>query len=126
MMFEIFCQLRVFLILSALCLVLGMRDWPPVISGSILFIILAFWAINWLANHISLRWLRYLKYGFAAAIVVAIIVVPQLREMVLGLGNIFFGGLLVLSSARLIVLAIVFLITHAVLCWSRPVVGVNA
>jgi hypothetical protein len=125
-MIDIICQLRVFLILSALCLVLGMQDWPPVISGSILFILVAFWAINWLANHISLRWLRYLKYGFAAAIVVTIIVVPQLREMVLGLGSVFFGGLLALSSARLIVLAIVFLITHAVLCWSQPTVSVNA
>lgn len=125
-MVEIFCQLRVFLILSGLCLVLGMREWDPVISGSILFILVAFWGINWLANHISLRWLRYLKYAFAAAIVVTIIVVPQLREMVLGLGDIFFGGLLALSSARLIVMAILFLIVHAVLCWSHPAVTVNA
>jgi hypothetical protein len=125
-MVEIICQLRVFLILSALCLVLGMRDWPPAISGSILFILLAFWAIDWLSKHISLRWLRYLKYGLAAAIVVVIIVVPELREIVLGLGNIFVSGLLEMSSARLIVLAIVFLIAHAVLCWSRPAVSVNA
>jgi|WetSurMetagenome_2_1015567.scaffolds.fasta_scaffold08989_2 hypothetical protein len=125
-MIGIICQLRVFLILSGLCLVLGMRGWDPVISGSILFIIIAFWAIDWLARHISLRWLRYLKYGFAVAIVVAIIVVPQLREIVLGLGNVFFGGLLTMSSAQLIVLAIVFLITHAVLCWSRPAVSVSA
>ncbi|HTP10059.1 MAG TPA: hypothetical protein VMP08_17510 [Anaerolineae bacterium] len=124
-MIDIICQLRFFLILSGLCLVLGMRDWPPVISGSILFILLAFWAIDWLAKHISLRWLRYLKYGFAAAIVAAIIIVPQLRETVLELGRIFFSGLIELSSARLIVLSIVFLITHAVLCWSQPAVRVN-
>jgi hypothetical protein len=126
MMIEIICRLRVFLFLSVLCLVLGMREWPPAISGSIFIILVAFWAINWLANHISLRWLRYLKYGLAAAIVVMIIVVPELRELVLGLGNIFLSGLLELSSARLIVLAIVFLIAHAVLCWSQPAVSVNA
>jgi hypothetical protein len=125
-MIEIVCRLRVFIFLSALCLIMGMKEWDPAISGSIFIILVAFWAINWLANHISLRWLRYLKYGFAAVIVVAIIVVPQLREMVLELGNIFFGGLLATSSARLIVLAIVFLIAHAALCWPRPGVRVNA
>jgi hypothetical protein len=125
-MIDILCQLKVFLILSLLCLIMGMRGWDFIISGSILFIILAFWAIDWLSKHISLRWLRYLKYGLAAAIVIAIIVVPPLHQMASELVTVFFGGLLTLSSARLIVMAIVFLIVHAVLCWSRPAVSVNA
>jgi len=60
------------------------------------------------------------------AIVAAIILVPQLREIFLEFVNILFGGLLALSSARLIVLAIVFLVAHAVLCWSGPAERVNA
>ncbi len=125
-MIDIICRLHVFLVLSALCLWMGIRDWDPVISGSILIILLVFWAINWLANHISLRWLRYLRFGFAVAIVVTIILVPELREIFLQLVNILFGGLVLRSSAQLIVLAILFLITHAVLSWSRPAASASA
>jgi hypothetical protein len=126
MMIEIICQLRVFLVLSILCFVAAVRDWDPAITVSVLLIIAAFWAMNWLLHHISLRWLRYLRYGFWVAVVAAIVLVPQLREIVLELGNIFLGGLPPFPPERLIVLAIVFLITHAVLCWSRPAVAVNA
>ena len=88
-MIEIICRFEVFLVLSALCLWqarLGSRHY-----GSLLLV--ALWAINWLSNHISLRWLSYLRYGFWVTVVAAIVLVPQSREIVLGLGNIFFGGL---------------------------------
>jgi hypothetical protein len=125
-MIQIICRLHVFLFLSALCLVMGMREWNPAISSSVLLIIAALWAINWLLHHISPRWARYLRYGLLAISLALIILVPQLRETFFGIVSVVFGALDSLTSARLIALAIVFLVTHAVLCWSRPVVRVNA
>ena len=124
-MVQIVCRLHVCLVLAALCLLFGMKDWPPVISSSVLIIIVALAAINWLLHHISPRWARYLRYGLLAALVAAIILGPDLREIFLWFVNILLDALRNLSAARLIALAIVFLVTHAVLCWSQPAVRAN-
>ena len=90
-----------------------MRDWDPAIPVSLLILIFLFWAINWLLHHISLRWLRYLRYLFWISVVGAIIVVPELRAL--------FADVISLESGTLIVLSLVTLISWGVMCLSRPV-----
>ena len=100
---------------------LGMRDLDPAIPVSLLALIFLFWAINWLAHHISLPWRRYLRILFWVLILVAIIVIPELRtafeEVV--------RSLLSLQSSMLIVLALVTLVVWAVICLARPAAQSN-
>src|SRR5262245_50044114 len=96
--------------------VLGMRTWDPIIPLSLLILIAVFWAINWLAHHISLRWLRYLRIFFWVGLVIAVIVVPQLRVLFEDVVK----GLLSLQSSTLIVLSIVALIAWAIIGLARP------
>jgi len=93
-----------------------MRDGDPAFPVSLLILIFLFWAINWLVHHISLRWLRYLRYLFWISIVVAIIVIPELRVLFEDV----IKDLLTLQPSTLIVFSIVTLIVWAVMCLSRP------
>ena len=111
---EIICAILPWLAL--ILALLGMRDWDPAIPISLLILIFLFWAINWLAHHISQRWLRYLRVLFLVAIVIAVIVVPELRALFEDV----ITGLLSLQSSTLIVLSLVTLITWGVICLSRP------
>ena len=95
---------------------LGLRDLDPAIPVSLLALIFLFWAINWLAHHISLPWRRYLRILFWAFIVGAFIVVPWLRASL----EEVVRGLLSLQSSTLIVLALATLIVWGVLYLTRP------
>jgi hypothetical protein len=99
-----------------------MRDWDPAIPVSLLILIFLFWAINWLAHHISLRWRRYLRYLLWMLFVGVIIAVPELRAMFEDLVH----GVLSLESATLIVLSLVSLIAWAVLDLSQPAQHINS
>ena len=90
-----------------------MREWDPAIPVSLLILIFLFWALNWLVHHISLRWLRYLRYLIWLSVVGAILVVPELRVL--------FEDVISLESGTLIVISLVTLIVWGVMCLSRPV-----
>lgn len=119
-MIDLICRFKVFPILAVLCLYFGMSDWDKGISVSVFIILAALWGINWLLHHISPRWARYLRIGLLVIAVAAIVLVPELQEIVRTLINILFSALTTLTSPQLIALSILFLIMHAVLCWSRP------
>jgi hypothetical protein len=102
--------------LALIFALLGMRSWDPVIPISLLFILFAFWAINWLAHHLSLRWLRYLRHLLWVVPLITIIVVPELRALFEEL----IQDLLLLESGTLIVLSIVTVIAWAVIGLARP------
>jgi hypothetical protein len=108
--------------LALILALLGMRDWDRAIPASLVFLILLFWAINWLLHHIPLRWLRYLRYLMWAVIVGAIVVVPELRTAF----EEFLRSLLSLQSSTLIVLALATLIVWAVMCLARPAAQSNS
>ena len=93
-----------------------MRGTDPAIPISLLILIFLLWAINWLAHHISLRWRRYLRVLFLVTMVIAVIVVPELRALFEDVVT----GLLSLESSTLIVLSLVTLIAWGVMGLSRP------
>ncbi len=95
---------------------LGIRDLDPAIPVSLLALIFLFWAINWLAHHVSLPWRRYLRTLFWVLIIGTIIAVPELRTAFQEL----VGSLIALQSSTLIVLALATLIVWGVLCLTRP------
>jgi hypothetical protein len=108
--------------LALIFALLGMRDSDPAIPVSLLALIFLFWAINWLAHHISLPWRRYLRILFWVLVVSIIIIVPELRTAF----EEFVRSLLSLQSSTLIVLALAILIVWAVLCLARPAAQSNS
>jgi len=108
--------------LALILALLGMRDTDRAIPFSLLLLIFLFWAINWLAHHISFRWLRYLRTLFWVAVAIAIIVVPELRALFEDVVT----GLLSLESGTLIVLSLVTLIAWGVMGLSRPARSSNS
>ena len=101
--------------LALILALLGMRGTDPAIPISLLILIFLLWAINWLAHHISLRWRRYLRVLFLVTMVIAVIVVPELRALFEDVVT----GLLSLESGTLIVLSLVTLIAWGVMGLSR-------